>query len=165
MKKGMFLSIISAICFGLVPLFTKIVLAMDYDVIAIGFFRFLGLGIFSACMIKIKKISLKLDVSIFPSIAIDSSFQVVTLILLSTSYLFIPTGNATSLHFMYPIFVFLILYFYYKNHFSKVQWIAFDLIDLRDHIFYRFWQYEQWYRNVDSNRFWFDICDLYGDPG
>ncbi len=124
MKKGMILSITSAICFGLVPLFTKIVLSMNYDVIAIGFFRFLGLGIFSACMIKIKKVPLKLDVSILPSIALDSFFQVLTLILLSTSYLFIPTGNATSLHFMYPIFVFLILYFYYKNHFSRVQWIA-----------------------------------------
>ena len=32
----MMLSIISAICFGLVPLFTKIVLSMNYDVIAIG---------------------------------------------------------------------------------------------------------------------------------
>ena len=86
MKKGMILSIISAICFGLVPLFTKIVLSMNYDVIAIGFFRFLGLGIFSACMIKIKKVPLKLDVSILPSIALDSFFQVLTLILLSTSY-------------------------------------------------------------------------------
>lgn len=69
------LSIISAICFGLVPLFTKIVLSMNYDVIAIGFFRFLGLGIFSACMIKIKKVPLKLDVSILPSIALDSFFK------------------------------------------------------------------------------------------
>lgn len=120
----MVLSIISAISFGLVPLFTKVLLSMDYDVIAIGFFRFLGLGIFSGLMIYFQKLPCKLETRLLIPIALDSVFQVVTLILLSTSYLFIPTGNATSLHFMYPIFVFLILYFYYKNHFSKTQWVA-----------------------------------------
>ena len=118
------LSIISAVSFGLVPLFTKVVLDLNFDVYAIGFFRFLGLGIFSYCMLRLKKQSLKMDSRCLFSIGIDSFFQVITLLLLSTSYLYIPTGNATSLHFMYPIFVFLILFLYYKNRFSRTQWIA-----------------------------------------
>ena len=124
MRQGILLSIISAVSFGLVPLFTKVVLDLNFDVYAIGFFRFLGLGIFSYCMLRLKKQSLKMDGRQLFSIGIDSFFQVITLLLLSTSYLYIPTGNATSLHFMYPIFVFLILFLYYKNRFSRTQWIA-----------------------------------------
>lgn len=110
--------------FGFVPLFTKVVMQEGLDVVAIGFFRFLGLGLFSLLMILVQKRPLSVDAKQFPAIVVDSFFQVVTMLLLSASYLFIPTGNATSLHFMYPVFVFLILYLYYKNRFSKMQWIA-----------------------------------------
>ena len=110
--------------FGFVPLFTKVVMQEGLDVVAIGFFRFLGLGLFSLLMILVQKRPLSVDANQFPAIVVDSFFQVVTMLLLSASYLFIPTGNATSLHFMYPVFVFLILYLYYKNRFSKMQWIA-----------------------------------------
>ena len=123
-QKGFLLCGLSAMSFGFVPLFTKVVMQEGMDVVAIGFFRFLGLGLFSLLMILAQKRPLSVDAKQFPAIVVDSFFQVVTMLLLSASYLFIPTGNATSLHFMYPIFVFLILYLYYKNRFSKMQWIA-----------------------------------------
>ncbi|MDM8202866.1 DMT family transporter [Faecalicoccus acidiformans] len=123
-KKGILLCAFSAMSFGFVPLFTKVVMQEGLDVVAIGFFRFLGLGLFSLGMIRLQKRPFSIEIKRFPAIVADSFFQVVTMLLLSASYLFIPTGNATSLHFMYPVFVFLILYLYYKNRFSGMQWLA-----------------------------------------
>lgn len=123
-EKGIFFTSVSALAYGLVPLFTVYLYQASFDAISIGFFRFLGMGIYTFFVAKISKNKLKINHSLYPSILLAAIVQCMTILLLNVSYQIIPTGNATSLHFMYPIFVSLILFFYYRNPITKRQWTA-----------------------------------------
>ena len=123
-EKGIVLTSISAIAYGLVPLFTVYLMDASFDAISIGFFRFFLMGLYTFVVALLTRSSFKMDKSMWPSLLLAAIGQCATILLLNVSYEMIPVGNATSLHFMYPIFVSLILYYYYRNQFSKRQVIA-----------------------------------------
>ena len=120
-EKGIVLTSISAIAYGLVPLFTVYLMDASFDAISIGFFRFFLMGLYTFVVALLTRSSFKMDKSMWPSLLLAAIGQCATILLLNVSYEIIPVGNATSLHFMYPIFVSLILYYYYRNQFSKRQ--------------------------------------------
>lgn len=82
------------------------------------------MGLYTFVVALLTRSSFKMDKSMWPSLLLAAIGQCATILLLNVSYEMIPVGNATSLHFMYPIFVSLILYYYYRNQFSKRQVIA-----------------------------------------
>lgn len=122
--KGILLSVVSAISFGLVPLFSKVAMSYGLDAIGISLMRCIMLLFFSIGMIVYRKVDWRIEKSKYLSIGLATGFQLLTMILLNWSYAYIPTGNATSIHFTYPICVFLLLVFYYKNKFTVTQWVA-----------------------------------------
>lgn len=105
---GVAAAIISAVVFGMVPLFMKTVIAGGGTTLSGAFYRFaLSLPIL-LIVIKHKKIPMGITQQEFWKICLITVFGYGgTTVLLFSSYNFIPTGMSTTIHFVYPVFTIL----------------------------------------------------------
>ena len=127
MKKqaGSFYILLSAVLFGMMPLLAKIAYAHGSNAYTVAFGRFLFgsimllvmIFLLPGCSVKIhKKHMLEL-------LKLSVSYALMP-ILLYTSYQYIDSGMATTLHFTYPVTVMLILVIFYKNRIERKQAIC-----------------------------------------
>lgn len=122
MKKGYIYTALSAIIFGLMPLLTKIIIARGATSLTIAFFRVFYVTIVLFFVLKIKKIDLYLEKRDLLSAILTSIFgSGLTIIILNESYNYVDTGIATSLHFLYPLFVAILCCFFYGEKIKKKQ--------------------------------------------
>lgn len=122
MKKGYIYTALSAIIFGLMPLLTKIIIARGATSLTIPFFRVFYVTIVLFFVLKIKKIDLYLEKRDLLSAMLTSIFgSGLTIIILNESYNHVDTGIATSLHFLYPLFVAVLCCFFYGEKIKKKQ--------------------------------------------
>lgn len=122
MKKGYIYTALSAIIFGLMPLLTKIIIARGATSLTIAFFRVFYVTIVLFFVLKIKKIDLHLEKRDLLSVILTSIFgSGLTIIILNESYNYVDTGIATSLHFLYPLFVAILCCFFYGEKIKKKQ--------------------------------------------
>lgn len=122
MKKGYIYTALSAIIFGLMPLLTKIIIARGATSLTIPFFRVFYVTIVLFFVLKIKKIDLHLEKRDLLSAILTSIFgSGLTIIILNESYNHVDTGIATSLHFLYPLFVAVLCCFFYGEKIKKKQ--------------------------------------------
>ena len=125
MKKGYIYTALSAIIFGLMPLLTKIIIARGTTSLTIPFFRVFYVTIVLFLVLKIKKIDLHLEKRDLISAILTSIFgSGLTIIILNESYNYVDTGIATSLHFLYPLFVAILCCFFYGEKIKKKQIIS-----------------------------------------
>lgn len=125
MKKGYIYTALSAIIFGLMPLLTKIIIARGATSFTIPFFRVFYVTIVLFFVLKIKKIDLHLEKRDLLSVILTSIFgSGLTIIILNESYNYVDTGIATSLHFLYPLFVAILCCFFYGEKIKKKQIIS-----------------------------------------
>ncbi len=125
MKKGYIYTALSAIIFGLMPLLTKIIIARGATSLTIAFFRVFYVTIVLFFVLKIKKIDLYLEKRDLLSAILTSIFgSGLTIIILNESYNHVDTGIATSLHFLYPLFVAILCCFFYGEKIKKKQIIS-----------------------------------------
>lgn len=125
MKKGYIYTALSAIIFGLMPLLTKIIIARVATSLTIPFFRVFYVTIVLFFVLKIKKIDLHLEKRDLLSVILTSIFgSGLTIIILNESYNYVDTGIATSLHFLYPLFVAILCCFFYGEKIKKKQIIS-----------------------------------------
>ena len=125
MKKGYIYTALSAIIFGLMPLLTKIIIARGATSLTIPFFRVFYVTIVLFFVLKIKKIDLHLEKRDLLSVILTSIFgSGLTIIILNESYNYVDTGIATSLHFLYPLFVAILCCFFYGEKIKKKQTIS-----------------------------------------
>lgn len=125
MKKGYIYTALSAIIFGLMPLLTKIIIARGATSLTIPFFRVFYVTIVLFFVLKIKKIDLHLEKRDLLSVILTSIFgSGITIIILNESYNYVDTGIATSLHFLYPLFVAILCCFFYGEKIKKKQIIS-----------------------------------------
>lgn len=125
MKKGYIYTALSAIIFGLMPLLTKIIIARGATSLTIAFFRVFYVTIVLFFVLKIKKIDLHLEKRDLLSVILTSIFgSGITIIILNESYNYVDTGIATSLHFLYPLFVAILCCFFYGEKIKKKQIIS-----------------------------------------
>lgn len=122
MKKGYIYTALSAIIFGLMPLLTKIIIARGATSLTIPFFRVFYVTIVLFFVLKIKKIDFHLEKRDLLSVILTSIFgSGLTIIILNESYNYVDTGIATSLHFLYPLFVAILCCFFYGEKIKKKQ--------------------------------------------
>ena len=122
MRKGYIYTALSAIIFGLMPLLTKIIIARGATSLTIAFFRVFYVTIVLFFILKIKKIDLHLEKRDWLSVILTSVFgSGLTIIILNESYNYVDTGIATSLHFLYPLFVAILCCFFYGEKIKKKQ--------------------------------------------
>lgn len=125
MKKGYIYTALSAIIFGLMPLLTKIIIARGTTSLTIPFFRVFYVTIVLFLVLKIKKIDFHLEKRGLLSVMLTSIFgSGLTIIILNESYNYVDTGIATSLHFLYPLFVAILCCFFYGEKIKKKQIIS-----------------------------------------
>ena len=122
MKKGYIYTALSAIIFGLMPLLTKIIIARGATSLTIAFFRVFYVTLVLFLVLKVKKIDLYLEKRDLLSAILTSIFgSGLTIIILNESYNYVDTGIATSLHFLYPLFVAVLCCFFYGEKIKKKQ--------------------------------------------
>ena len=125
MRKGYIYTALSAIIFGLMPLLTKIIIARGATSLTIPFFRVFYVTIVLFFVLKIKKIDFCLEKRGWLSVILTSVFgSGLTIIILNESYNYVDTGIATSLHFLYPLFVAILCCFFYGEKIKKKQIIS-----------------------------------------
>ena len=125
MRKGYIYTALSAIIFGLMPLLTKIIIARGATSLTIAFFRVFYVTIVLFFVLKLKKIDFHLEKRDLLSVMLTSIFgSGLTIIILNESYNYVDTGIATSLHFLYPLFVAILCCFFYGEKIKKKQIIS-----------------------------------------
>lgn len=113
--KGLFYAIISSATFGLIPLFAIPALQAGVAVNAVVFYRFFLSAIAMGIVMLFKGTSLKISWQEYKAICWLSLFYGATSLLLTLSYLYIPSGTATTIHFLYPVLVTLIMILLFKE--------------------------------------------------
>ncbi len=103
---GITFAIISAVVFGVMPLLTKALYQMGCNAISVPFYRYLIIAIVFALYMRREGVSFKLQKSALWQVAIAAFCGVyITVVLLFKSYYLIPSGVATTVHFLYPVIV------------------------------------------------------------
>lgn len=121
---GIIYAMLSSATFGLIPLFTLPVIKSGMHTPSIIFYRMLLSVAMLAVLIFLRKGSFKLKGKQTMTIFGLSIFYASTSLLLIESYLYIPSGIATTISFLYPVAVTLILFFGFKQKISSVTLTA-----------------------------------------
>lgn len=120
MKKylGFLYGIISASTFGLIPVFSIPALNAGMSVNNVLFFRFLISTILLGAFLLIRKHSIKVKKEEFLTLAGLILLSGTTAFCLMKSYCYIPSGVATTIHFLYPVLVTVLMTLFFKEKFS-----------------------------------------------
>lgn len=130
--KGILFALVSSGTFGLVPLFSLPLMVPSLrpeGVIAIGvptilFYRFLFSSITMGAVCFFKKMNLKINLKDIGIIFLLALLYAATAKFLVDSYEYIASGLATTVHFLYPIFVSFIMISFFKEKKSAILFIA-----------------------------------------
>lgn len=125
--KGVLYGMATSVTFGLIPLFTLPLMGkgMVYD--SILFYRFLFASMALGTVMLIKKESFRVewkDVHVFVMLSVFYTFSSLFLL---WGYGYMGAGVATTLHFTYPVFVTLIMFFIFRERSSWLTWVAIAL--------------------------------------
>lgn len=114
---GLLYGIISSASFGLIPLFAIPAMQHGMDFMNVISYRFLFATIALAILLKIRKVSFGITKSDLPVLLLLSFFYLISSVFLLWGYKFMPSGVATTIHFMYPVIttVVMMLFFHEKN--------------------------------------------------
>lgn len=118
---GFLYGIISSASFGLIPLFAIPAMQHGMDFMNVITYRFLFATIALAILLKVMKVSFAIEKSDLPTLLLLSVFYIVSSVFLLWGYKFMPSGIATTIHFMYPVITTLVmmLLFHEKNSLSR----------------------------------------------
>lgn len=121
---GIIYAMLSSAAFGLIPLFTLPLIESGMHTPSVIFYRMLFSVIMLAVLIVVKRSSFKVNTKQLKTIFGLSFFYAATSLLLIESYLYIPSGIATTISFLYPVAVTLILFFGFKERISSTTLFA-----------------------------------------
>ena len=118
---GLIYGIISSASFGLIPLFVIPAMQHGMDFMNVISYRFLFATIALAVLLKIRKVPFSISKSDLPVLLLLSFFYIISSVFLLWGYKFMPSGVATTIHFMYPVITTLVmmLFFHEKNSLSR----------------------------------------------
>lgn len=118
--KGYLYGSISAATYGLVPLFSLPVMAKQIPFDTILFYRFLIASLVIAGVMAVKKIPFRVSGKEFVTLSLLGLLFALCAIFLLCSYKYMPAGIATTILFLYPIFVALLMAILFKERLNRV---------------------------------------------
>lgn len=121
---GVASAVLSSITFGLIPLFTISLLAAGMGSPTILCYRFAIAAIAMAVIMLLSRRSFKLAANKLFVVVVLAILYASTAILLLESYKYIPSGIATTIHFLYPLAVVLTMSWFFKERMSRSIYIA-----------------------------------------
>ncbi len=120
--KGIVFTVISAVIFGVTPVLGRMTYDMGSNAVTLGFFRNLFSIPALLAVILVTKSPLKISLGRFKDIAIVGVLgNATTTILLYSSYSYVGVGTATTLHFLYPIFVAVACVVLFREKLGKIK--------------------------------------------
>ena len=121
---GVVYAVVSSATFGLIPLFSVSLLRSGVGSPTILCYRFLLAALAMGAILLAKRRNLRLQASELGTVVLLSILYASTAILLLESYTYIPSGIATTIHFLYPLAVTLSMAWLFKEHTAKSTYIA-----------------------------------------
>lgn len=116
--KGLVYGVISSSTFGLIPLFALPALQDGIGVDSVMFYRF-GISAFVlGVWLLLKRHDFRITLRELLTLSGLGVFYSMTALLLTTSYLYIPSGIATTIHFLYPVVVTAVMILFFKDKVS-----------------------------------------------
>lgn len=122
--KGVTSAVVSSTTFGLIPLFTISLLAVGVGSPTILCYRFLIAAVAMAIIMFFTRRSFRIAMDQVAVVALLAVLYASTAILLLESYKYIPSGIATTIHFLYPLVVTLTMAWLFKEQVSWSIYIA-----------------------------------------
>ncbi|MDO4289472.1 MAG: DMT family transporter [Eubacterium sp.] len=123
--KGTFYVILSAVLFGFTPILGKITYLQGSNAIMLTFLRALFSVPILFAILKFQGIDLKITrIQARELLILSFIGSAITTVFLYQSYNYIPVGTATTLHFVYPLFVALGAVIIFKEHLSLAKIVA-----------------------------------------
>ena len=101
--KGFLYGLIASATFGLIPLFSIPALENGVGLDSLLFYRFSLASVLVAILMWVKKIPFDIQKSEFGIAFILGTLYAITALWLTEAYLYIPSGVATTIHFLYPV--------------------------------------------------------------
>ncbi|AXK48316.1 EamA family transporter [Aliarcobacter trophiarum LMG 25534] len=108
-SKGIFLAIISAICYGMNPLGALMLYSEGLNVNSVIFYRFIFAVFFLSIFMIFRKLSFKISIKELKILAFLGFLFGVSALALFSSFLYMDAGLASTILFVYPIFVAIIM--------------------------------------------------------
>lgn len=134
--RGFIYVVLSAVIFGCMPLLVKNIYSQGGNAVTITFLRgLLSLPVLYVLM-KREGGTLRVSLKRLRKLVILSLGFFSTTILLFTSYNYISTGAATTIHFVYPVFVLLGSILFFKEPFDRVKFFCVLLCTAGIFLFY-----------------------------
>lgn len=122
--QGILYAMISSATFGMIPLFAVPVLRSGMNTASVLFYRMLFSALLMGVLLLVRRSSLRISTRQFFTILSLSVLYTASSLFLLESYLYIPSGIATTIHFLYPVFVTMLMVGFFKEHLSKVMTLA-----------------------------------------
>lgn len=122
--QGILYAMLSSATFGMIPLFAVPVLRSGMDTASVLFYRMLFSALLMGLLLLVRRSSLRISMRQFFTILSLSVLYTASSLFLLESYLYIPSGIATTIHFLYPVFVTMLMVGFFKEHLSKVMTVA-----------------------------------------
>lgn len=118
--KGYLFAIISAFSYGLIPLFIIPIKAINFSVDTTLFYRFFISAVLILCYLIYKKEPLKLNRSELITMIFLGLFYSLSSDFLFLGYDYLTPGIASTILFVYPVIVALIMTFFFKEKITKL---------------------------------------------
>lgn len=124
-QKGILFTVIATLIFGITPVIGKMTYAMGSNGIQLAFLRHLFVVPIFLFIVLYQKSSLKLTREQYQDVFKVGFFgNTLTVVMLYSSYSYINVGSATVLHFLYPLFVCVFNYLFYKQSLNRKQMLC-----------------------------------------
>ena len=103
--KGVLLAMISSSTFGLIPLFALPAMQEGVGLDSVLFYRFAISAVVVGAYLLLRRVDLRITLKEFGTMFLLGGAYASTSLFLTASYLYIPSGVATTIHFLYPVLV------------------------------------------------------------
>ena len=122
--KGVLLAMISSSTFGLIPLFALPAMQEGVGLDSVLFYRFAISAVVVGAYLLLRRVDLRITLKEFGTMFLLGGACASTSLFLTASYLYIPSGVATTIHFLYPVLVTAIMIAFFKDKISLSVIIA-----------------------------------------
>ena len=122
--KGVFFGLFAAVTFGFLPFFSIPLMADGMTVSSLLFYRFVVAAGVMTLVVLIRRINLRITRRQFFILLGLAAMYVASATGLVHSYMYIPSGVSTTIHFIYPVIVTCAMIFFFHERRSKTIFTA-----------------------------------------
>lgn len=122
--KGFLIGLLSSSSFGLIPLFSLPLMAAGIHIYSILMYRFFIASVAVGLIMIAQRESFRINIKEAGWLFLLSVLYFFSALFLLVGYEYMASGVATVIHFLYPVFVTLILFIFFKQRSSFITFLA-----------------------------------------